>query len=119
MTKQRASIFDGEPHDLDLSAFEPKPIEIEGPCPEAVRAVSESASFHSREPSSGKTAASPSGKRKPRIHRTGRNQQINVKAKAETVEAFHAISDRKGWKLSETLEHGLAALQRELNAVPL
>ena len=49
-----------------------------------------------------------------RRHRTGRNVQFNVKASQETVDAFYAISDAKGWVLGETLEHALAALKREL-----
>jgi hypothetical protein len=53
-------------------------------------------------------------KRVPRRHRTGRNVQFNVKASRETVDAFYAISDTNGWVLGETLEHALAALQREL-----
>ena len=53
-------------------------------------------------------------KREPRRHRTGRNVQFNVKASQETVDAFYAISDRNGWVLGETLEHALAALQREV-----
>ena len=40
--------------------------------------------------------------------------QFNVKASQETVDAFYAISDSKGWVLGETLEHALAALKREL-----
>jgi hypothetical protein len=53
-------------------------------------------------------------KRVPRRHRTGRNVQFNLKASQETVDAFYAISDSQGWVLGETLEHALAALQREL-----
>ena len=37
-----------------------------------------------------------------------------LKASQDTVDAFYAISDFKGWVLGETLEHALAALQREL-----
>jgi hypothetical protein len=38
-----------------------------------------------------------------------------VKASQETLDAFYAITDRQGWVLGETLEHALAALQRELD----
>jgi hypothetical protein len=32
----------------------------------------------------------------------------------QTVEALYATADRQGWFVGETLEHALAALQREL-----
>ena len=67
--------------------------------------VAEASRFPSRE-------AIP--RRPPRIHRTGRTMQFNARATPETVEAFYAIADRQGWLVSETLEHALAALQREL-----
>ncbi len=84
------------------------------PAPPAdkVKAVAEEARFHSREP---KPTVSAESKRVPRRHRTGRNIQFNVKASQETLDAFYAITDRQGWVLGETLEHALAALQRELD----
>jgi len=51
--------------------------------------------------------------REPRRHRTGRNIQLNIKARAETIERFYAIADRKGWVLGETFERAIAALERE------
>lgn len=42
---------------------------------------------------------------------TGRNVQINIKAKQETVDRLMAIADRRGWVLGEVLEHALAALE--------
>jgi len=53
-------------------------------------------------------------RRLPRIHRTGRTMQFNARAKPQTVEALYAIADRQGWLVGETLEHALAALEREL-----
>jgi hypothetical protein len=114
MAGPRASIFE-EP-DLDISGFGPKAApDTAAPKPEQVRAVSEAAQFRSREP--GTVAAvpvAPAAKREQRRHRTGRNVQFNVKASQETVDAFYAISDQRGWVLGETLEHALAALTREL-----
>ena len=40
--------------------------------------------------------------------------QFNARATPQTVEALYAIADRQGWLVGETLEHALAALQREL-----
>jgi hypothetical protein len=109
----RASIFE-EPEELDLSGFAPKtsPSTTTPPL-EQVRAVAEAARFPSREASP--RSPTPPAKREPRRYRTGRNVQFNMKASQETVDRFYAISDKQGWVLGETLEHALAALQRELD----
>jgi hypothetical protein len=111
MTNQRASIFADD--ELDVSGFTPKAgPDRSAPPPEQVRVVAAAANFRSREiPPPAPTIV----KRPPRRHRTGRNVQFNVKAAQETVDAFYAISDRQGWVLGETLEHALAALQRDLD----
>jgi hypothetical protein len=111
MSGSRASIFTND--DIDISEFAPKAgVDRAAPSPEQVKAVAEAARFRSREPAAKMPPAVP--KRLPRRYRTGRNVQFNVKASQETVDAFYAISDRKGWVLGETLEHALEALQREL-----
>ena len=110
MSGKRAGIFDTE-SELDVSGFIP---ETGGPKarPEQVRAISEAANFHSREPPRPIVASSP--KREPRRYRTGRNIQLNIKARADIIEAFYGIADRKGWVLGETFERAVAALEREL-----
>jgi hypothetical protein len=113
MSNLRASIFADD--DLDVSGFSPKAgPDKSDPPPEQVKIVAEAARFRSREPAFS-PADLPAAKRVPRRYRTGRNVQFNVKASQETVDAFYAISDSEGWVLGETLEHALAALQRELN----
>jgi hypothetical protein len=105
--RERASIFadDG----LDVSGFAPKADSGPGAVrAELARAVAEASRFPSRE------AKAPPMRRPPRIHRTGRTMQFNARATPETVEALYAIADRQGWMVGETLEHALAALQREL-----
>jgi hypothetical protein len=117
MSPPRASIFE-EP-EIDISAFTPKPApDAAAPKPEKVREVSEAAQFRSREPTAAPLVpvAPLPPKREPRRHRTGRNVQFNVKASQETIDSFYAISDRQGWVLGETMEHALAALERELAA---
>jgi hypothetical protein len=108
MTAERASIF-ADDDALDISGFAPK----SGPEPgevsaDLVRTVAEASRFPSRE-------AKPAAMRRPpRIHRTGRTMQFNARTTPQTVEALYAIADRQGWLVGETLEHALAALQREL-----
>jgi hypothetical protein len=113
MAKQRASIFDAGDQ-LDVSSFVPKPKpDASAPAVEQVRAVSQTANFRSREPSPPKPEQK--SKRAPRLHRTGRNVQFNVKAKQETVDAIYAITEaHPGWVLGYTLERAVEALQREL-----
>jgi hypothetical protein len=107
MTRERASIFAVDEDALDLSGFAPKsgpePVEVSA---DLVRAVAEASRFPSRE-------ATPK-RRPPRIHRTGRTMQFNARTTPQTVEALYAIADQQGWLVGETLEHALAALQREL-----
>ncbi len=104
---KRASIFDD---DLDVSGFAPKADPAPAVPAEIVRGVAEASRFPSRE------ARPAPARRPPRIHRTGRTMQFNARAKPETVEALYVIADQQGWLVGETLEHALAALQRELAA---
>lgn len=110
--EQRASIF-GNDDDLDISAFKPKPPAkpVNNAAPvEKVRAVSEAAQFRSRDP---KPPPQPL-RREQRRHRTGRNVQLNIKARAQAVQAFYDITDRQNWVLGETFERAIEALKREL-----
>jgi hypothetical protein len=108
MTKERASIF-ADDAALDVSAFAPKAVhELNAVSAELVRGTAEASRFPSRE------AKAPPIRRPPRIHRTGRTMQFNARTTPQTVEALYAIADRQGWLVGETLEHALAALQREL-----
>ena len=114
MSKPRASIFEDVP-DLDLGSFAPKSAsDAKGPPAEQVRAVAEAAQFRSREAQGPKPQTV--SKRQARQYRTGRNVQFNVKALKETVDAFYAVSEAKGWVLGYTLERAIEALQRELGS---
>ncbi len=116
MAKERASFFDDAP-EIDLSAFATKTQEegrVPAPAPEKVKAVAKAANFPSRE--SAPAPAKPAKTRAPRVYRTGRNVQFNVKAQRETVEAFYAVSESKGWVLGYTLQRAMEALQRELKS---
>ncbi len=122
MSTERASVFDQGP-EIDISGFEPRKIAKPAARPDEVKAISETANFVSREPTapSPKTAPAPRASREPqrepivrepRRHRTGRNIQLNIKARAETIDRFYAIADRHGWVLGEAFERAIAALER-------
>jgi hypothetical protein len=113
MAEERASIFGDE--ELDVTDFKPKPpptvIKHSEAAAERVRAVSETVNFRSRDP---KPETATPLRREQRRHRTGRNVQLNIKARAEAIEAFYAITDRENWVLGETFERAIEALKREL-----
>jgi hypothetical protein len=114
MSNARASLFEAD-DDLDVSGFAPKkpePGAQPATAAEEVRVVSEASSFRSREPVARKPPARP--RREPRLYRTGRNIQLNVKVRQETLDSLYEISDQEGWVLGETLEHALEVLKREL-----
>lgn len=118
MTRGRAGIFEGE-GDFDISGFAAKPPAQQAPAipAEQVRAVSEQANFRSREPRPPAVTVPPPepARREPRRYRTGRNIQLNIKVRADTLERFYALADRQGWVLGEALEHAVDALDRELS----
>ena len=96
----RAGVFDD-----DLGDFQPKPASPS----EQVRGVAEQAGFRSREP------LPPAEPRPIRRYRTGRNQQLNLKVRAEDAAAFYAIADAQGWVLGETFAHAITALQQKIS----
>lgn len=59
-----------------------------------------------------KAAAFPSRERGGR-RRTGRTEQINIKARADVIEQLYRISEQERMVLGEVLEHALNALERE------
>jgi hypothetical protein len=115
---KRASVFETDDDDgIDVSLFAPKAApDPAAPSADAVRAVSED-KFPSRERP--KTPAKPVKAPEPihdRRKRTGRNKQLNVKARQEAVDAFYAIVDKQGWTLGETLEYAVDRLDKAVKA---
>jgi hypothetical protein len=96
----------------DLNDFSPavtkekkqKPIEKS-----VIDQVAADNNFFSRQPqkSENKTSVRPQ-----RRYTTGRNQQINIKAKSSTIERFYRIADKQGVPLGEVLERALEALEK-------
>jgi len=97
----------------DLSGFTPPPAQKPAVSREVIRAVSEQNNFPSRSPTPPPQKASAGKPR--RRHRTGRNVQINIKAKQETIDRLIAIADKQGWVLGETLDQALHAFERSFN----
>lgn len=63
--------------------------------------------------SQGLPATAAPAPRKQRRHTTGRNQQLNIKATAETVARFNRMADEMGVPLGEVLARALDALEKD------
>ena len=85
---------------FDLKPKKDRPVEEE-----AIARIAKDNNFPSRQV--------PKPRRKPRIHRTGRNQQFNAKATAETIDRFYKLANGRGVPLGELLRLALDALERE------
>ena len=59
-----------------------------------------------------KAAAFPSRERGGR-RRTGRTEQINIKARPDVIEQLYRIAEQERMVLGEVLEHALNAFERE------
>ncbi len=109
MSRAREPLF---PTD-DLSDFATKP-KAHAPAPpkDALAAVATEAGFQSREPRTPVTEPPP----KPALagHVTGRNAQINLKAKPSTIQAFAEIAEDRDWSKALTFERAVTALKRLL-----
>lgn len=74
----------------------------------AIEDLSRQNNFPSRQ--APKAPATP--KRKPRRYKTGRNQQLNIKATGETIERFLKLADARNVPLGECLRLAVEALER-------
>lgn len=90
----------------DMPAFERKPKPARPVESAAIDLIAEENGFVSRQPA--KPTKPP--KRKPRLHRTGRNQNFTLKVTNETRERFHRLADARGVTLARLLELSLDAL---------
>lgn len=107
MDNNRSKLFDD---DFDVSEFKPTEAKKEpsAPRPEVKKAAA-AAGFHSREAKVVPLLEKPAVVEQRR-RRTGRNAQLNLKAKPETIAEFTAIADKNGWGLGETLEKAVELL---------
>lgn len=81
-----------------------KPVEAE-----TITRIAAENNFQSRQAAK----APKTERRKPRIHRTGRNQQFNAKATAETIGKIYKLADDRKVPLGELLKLAMDALERE------
>ena len=75
----------------------------------AIAQLAEQNNFPSRQAAK----APKTERRKPRIHRTGRNQQFNAKATAETIGRIYKLADDRKVPLGELLRLAVDALERD------
>ena len=89
-----------------LPTFEPKP---KAPIPKAndqIERIAEANGFPSRQ-----AAKPPVRARTGRRYKTGRNQQINIKATSQVIERLYKMADARRVPLGELLEQAIDALE--------
>lgn len=91
----------------NLPAFAPKPKTSKPLASEQLEKIAEADGFPSRQP----TRPQPNA-RKGRRYRTGRNQQINIKATSRVIEELYKMADERRVPLGELLEQALNALKK-------
>jgi hypothetical protein len=90
-----------------LPTFQTKPKASQPVAADQVERISKEHNFPSRQPV--KTKSRPP--RRIARHRTGRNQQFNIKATTETIDRFYKLADERRVALGELLEQALDALE--------
>lgn len=90
-----------------LPAFTPKPKSPKPIETAQIDKIAEATGFPSRQ-----AARAPSRPRAGRRYKTGRNQQINIKATSEVIERLYAMADSRHVPLGELLAQALDALQK-------
>lgn len=90
--------------DDDLTRFNP-------PTPDRIKEVATAGGFPSRQPLPPPTTRPA---REPYRYRTGRTEQFSARIRPEAYDAFYEIARARGWKIGETVEAALAALQEKI-----
>jgi predicted lipoprotein len=91
----------------ELPSFEPKTKAAKPVVREHIERIAETNNFPSRQ-----AATAQPRPRVARRWRTGRNQQLNIKATAQTIERFYTLADAKRMPHGELLEQALDALEK-------
>lgn len=100
----------------DLPRFEPKPRSAKPVDLRSIDKLAAEENFPSRQAPATPAAATEAPRRAPRLHRTGRSQQLNIKAKPEVVERAYQLAETRGVSMCEMLEQAIAALEAETRA---
>ena len=96
--------------DLKIAqTFSTKPKESKPVEEQTIARIADDNNFPSRQA----TRAPRSEKRKPRIRRTGRDQQFTAKMTAETKNRIYKLADERDVTLGELLRLALDALERD------
>lgn len=98
----------------DLNDFEPAQPMERRPKPVEKAVIDQVAAengFPSRQAVKPKAISAP---KKQRRYTTGRNQQINIKATAETIDRLNAMADRMNAPLGEVLARAIDALEKAI-----
>jgi hypothetical protein len=100
----------------DLSDFAPRSaVESSKPiASDVIDEISRKSGFPSRQPAKKAPSTLPAQPRTQRRYVTGRNQQINIKAKAETIAMLNTLADKLDAPFGEVLERALHALETSL-----
>ena len=99
------------PLDAALDDFEVVPTQDRPRAdPEAIAQVAKENGFVSRDARKIASATKPAG-RTQRRYTTGRNQQLNIKATADTIARFNAIAEKLGIPAGAVLELAVEALE--------
>ena len=110
MSAQRVNPFadiEGAPR-FDTKPRTPHPV-----VPEDIERLAQDNNFPSRQAARTIEPAPAPAHRKRRVYKTGRNQQLNFKATAETIDRFYHMADKKQVPLCELLEQALDALEQK------
>ncbi len=98
----------------DAPAFEPKAKTAKPIEPEKIERLARDNNFPSRQ-----SSVIPKVERSRRRYTTGRNQQLNFKATATTIERFYRLAETKRLPLCELLENALDALEQRDTGKPV
>ena len=111
MSTSRANPF-SDVESLPLFETKPKaPMPVPREQAERIEQIAEANNFPSRQPVRTPAARAP---RKQRRYKTGRNQQINIKATPQVIERLYKMADAKRVPLGELLEQALVALEKSV-----
>lgn len=81
---------------------------------ETIAQVAKDNGFHSRDASKVEAAAAAVAPRRQRRFTTGRNQQLNIKATADTIARFNRLADELGLPAGALLERAVQVLEEKV-----